>query len=370
MKKMNFEEVLKQDITVSPQVDIAMAEAYSKLKAQKTAPKKQGKKRFRITVAIVAAAVLCASSTIAFAAVNDGMWDNLFGNQTKADLPAKETIQTKLDKEIPVTLPSKSFAAVDAEQAQKLLGKYAMTEPLTVKMGDHTMTINGFVYDKNGGVMSYTLERKGGVTMLKADENSNQAKGAYIDNDSSYHFYVVNGEDYSGEDTYVDWSQSTKERYVCTMYFAWGTPLEEGDKPQLMVSKISMSQNEWTAAGEVDHITSEDSYYDFGNVTTVPVTTAKASNGSVMEVSPFALRFTDTKSVETKEGFDPGDVKRLELKLKDGTSYLVNDLQGNVKNSGYELGAGTGFTVVYNRLIDTKNIDSIVVNDDIVYTLQ
>ena len=35
-----------------------------------------------------------------------------------------------------------------------------------------------------------------------------------------------------------------------------------------------------------------------------------------------------------------------------------------------ELGAGTGFTVVYNRLIDTKNIDSIVVNDDIVYTLQ
>ena len=154
------------------------------------------------------------------------------------------------------------------------------------------------------------------------------------------------------------------------MYFAWGTPLEEGDKPQLMVSKMSMSQNEWTAAGEVDHITSEDSYYDFGNVTTVPVTTAKASNDSVMEVSPFALRFTDTKSVETKEGFDPGDVKKLELKLKDGTSYLVNDLQGNVKNSGYELGAGTGFTVVYNRLIDTKNIDSIVVNDDIVYTLQ
>ena len=59
MKKMNFEEVLKQDVTVSPQVDIAMAEAYSKLKAQKTAPKKQGKKRFRITAAIVAAAVLC-----------------------------------------------------------------------------------------------------------------------------------------------------------------------------------------------------------------------------------------------------------------------------------------------------------------------
>ena len=33
MKKMNFEEVLKQDVTVSPRVDIAMAEAYSKLKA-------------------------------------------------------------------------------------------------------------------------------------------------------------------------------------------------------------------------------------------------------------------------------------------------------------------------------------------------
>ena len=111
--------------------------------------------------------------------------------------------------------------------------------------------------------------------------------------------------------------------------------MEEGDKPQLMVSKMSMSQNEWTAAGEVDHITGEDSYYDFGNVTTVPVTTAKATNGSVMEVSPFALRFTDTKSVETKEGFDPGDVKRLELKLKVIHIFLPHEEYcGHFKRSG------------------------------------
>ena len=65
-----------------------------------------------------------------------------------------------------VTIPSREFVSVDPQQAQDLTGGGCISEPIVKKLGDHTLTVENMVYDKNGAVITFTLERSGGVTMM------------------------------------------------------------------------------------------------------------------------------------------------------------------------------------------------------------
>ena len=83
-----------------------------------------------------------------------------------------------------------------------------MDEPLVKQLGEHTLTIESFVYDSSGAVMYYTLGRKGGVTALRGDEDTNMAKGAVFTDEADFRFDVQCGmpEDenfiFTGENTY------------------------------------------------------------------------------------------------------------------------------------------------------------------------
>nr|WP_304971281.1 hypothetical protein [uncultured Schaedlerella sp.] len=117
----------------------------------------------------------------------------MFGNSTKKSTPVIETEvdtgKTNEDgtpKMTDVTIPSREFVSVDPQQAQDLTGGGCISEPIVKKLGDHTLTVENMVYDKNGAVITFTLERSGGVTMMIGDADTNVRKGAYFAEDRNY----------------------------------------------------------------------------------------------------------------------------------------------------------------------------------------
>ena len=67
------------------------------------------------------------------------------------------------------------------------------------------------------------------------------------------------------------------------------------------------------------------------------------------------------------EAQDPYYMKHMEIKYKDGSSYVVSDSEELIENSGYVLGltggVGAWYKTVFNRLVDTDEIAEIIVND-------
>ena len=64
-----------------------------------------------------------------------------------------------------------------------------------------------------------------------------------------------------------------------------------------------------------------------------------------------------------EEAQDPYYMKHLEIRYKDGSSYVVSDQEGCIENNGYVMGAGVWYKAAFNRLVDTDEIEEILVND-------
>ena len=103
---------------------------------------------------------------------------------------------------------------VDAAKAGELVGEWLMDERITVKAGQsHTLNIEGFVYDRNGAMMYFTLEREDGVTALTGDENMNLTKGAAFTDESDFYFSVETKKGIIGHDNvFVDLEKSTSDK--------------------------------------------------------------------------------------------------------------------------------------------------------------
>ena len=50
------------------------------------------------------------------------------------------------------------------------------------------------------------------------------------------------------------------------------------------------------------------------------------------------------------------------LRYKNGESYVISDDENSVNNTGYVMGTGTWYKVMYNRLVDPEEISEIEVN--------
>ncbi len=81
--------------------------------------------------------------------------------------------------------------------------------------------------------------------------------------------------------------------------------------------------------------------------------------------SPIAIRVDMSKGMGLSgdETMDPYFMKHLEIRYKDGSSYIVSDSENLIENSGYVLGADVWYKTVFNRLVDTDEIAEIIVND-------
>ncbi len=278
-----------------------------------------------------------------------------------------------------VTIPSREFVSVDPQQAQDLTGGGCISEPIVKKLGDHTLTVENMVYDKNGAVITFTLERSGGVTMLIGDADTNVRKGAYFAEDRNYGFsFGTTGDIFGGSNIYVDTEKSTADKMCCTAYLLWSNQLPDGVFPMLSIAKypgslkeVSVKKDEWT---EEEWSQKMEEFYAKTEVEEIVLTDQPAIPVQKLEgyitYSPISLGVDLSKGLGLSEAdaYDPVNLTHLEIRFQDGSSYVISDAENHIENSGYVLGGvgdpQTWYMTAFNRIVDINEIQEIVVNDE------
>lgn len=392
-REKKMKDILSQDVQVSDLVNQRLCDTYKILerKQETSGKRKHNGKNLRVAAAIAAVVCLAVPSAV-YASVKAGFFDGMFGNTTKKswDVIHKEVDNGKGGKTA-IDIPSKEFVPVDEAKADEQIGQWVTDEPVVKKIGEHTLTIENFVYDSSGAVMYYTLERKGGVTALRGDENTNVAKGAVFTDDVDFRFDVQCGAKdegdfvFSGENTYIDMEKSTDELLYCTSYLLWSENLKEGDVPKLVITRYPDTLKELDKlrpdlTGMSKEEAADESLYkeyneamaktkteviDLSEKGPVPDKSIDLGAAGHLVYSPIAIRVDMSKGMglSKDEAMDPYFMKHLEIKYKDGTSYVVSDSENLIENNGYAVGADVWYKTVFNRLVDTGEIAEIIVND-------
>lgn len=165
--------------------------------------------------------------------------------------------------------------------------------------------------------------------------------------------------------------KSTPEKMYCYSYIIWSESLTEGVLPVLTVSEYpcpilelssqDTSEEEWEA---FDADTKQEETI-LTNQEPIPVQKINIGEDGCLEYSPISI------SVDMSGGFglsqdeacDPCYLRHLEIRYKDGSSYIVTDTESYIENSSYVLGTGTWYKATFNRLVNVNEIKEIIVND-------
>lgn len=365
-----MKEILSQDIQISDTVNNRLKDTYKMLKAeQKQNQKKPRRRRFSY-----AAAVCClAIPGGVYAAANLDFFEAMFGNSTKKSTPVIETeVDNGKGGMTPVTLPSHEFVSVDPQLAEDLTGGGCMSRPIEKQLGDHKLCIENMVYDQNGAVIYFTLECPGGVTMLIGDEDTNVRKGAYFSENRTYGFvFETTGEIFGGNNIYVDMEKSTKDKMYCTAYVLWSESLPKGVFPQLGIIKFPRPMSDWPDLTEEEieefEEKTETEEIQLTDQAPIPVQSIDLGDDGHIVYSPITIGVDLSKGFELTEteAYDPINAQRMEIKYKDGSSYVVYDHGQYIENTGYQLGGVSGVwsTTAFNRIVDVNEIQEIIVND-------
>lgn len=370
-------QILGKDIHVSELTDNRLQDTYRMLMNQsaderkKSCYKKSYKKNLRTAAAV--AAILCfAIPGVVYASVKSGFFEGMFGNETKK---STGVIHREIDdgkgNKVAVDIPSKEYVPVDEEKAETMIGQWVMDEPITRKIGEHTLTINSFAYDKNGALMYFTLEREGGVTALTGDMDTNLTKGAYFTEDADFYFCVESATGVTGaENIYIDIEKSTEEKLYCSSYILWPEHLNDNDTVQLVINQYPGPSRELDGAATKEEErtwweqtqTEKIALTDKGQI---PVRCIDLGDDGYIEYSPVSILIDMSKGLglSEEEAGDPYYMKHLEIRYQDGSSYVVSDDAENINNSGYVLGTDEGYKAAFNRLVEPEQIAEIIVNE-------
>ena len=99
--------------------------------------------------------------------------------------------------------------------------------------------------------------------------------------------------------------------------------------------------------------------------------TLKSNDGGIIYVSPIAMQWDSTGGKEPK-GESIDRLCRIVITYKDGSTYQVIDhtnefmnykANTETENVGYLCGIDNGLITLFNRLVDTSNIEKITIND-------
>lgn len=357
-KEKRIKEILSQDIHIPDAVENRIQDTYRSLGGKKVSRPKNFK------TAAAALAVLCiALPAAAYASAKTDFFQAMFGNSTKQsnDVIHKEVDNGKGGR-TPVTIPSKEYVPVDEAEAEGAIGEWVMDEPIEKKVGSHTLSIKNFVYDKNGALMYFTLEREGGVTALSGDQETNVAKGAFFTEESDFYFtYETEKGVYGYENIYVDTIKGTPDKMYCSAYILWTDTLEDGDRPQLVLHTYPCPRRELTE--DTEFTTEKISLTD---KEPVPLKVIDRGEEGYLAYSPISLTIDMSKGfgLAEEEAQDPYYQKQTKIVYEDGDEYVIFD--ENIDNSGYVLGSGTYNKVMFNRLVNVDEVKEIIVNDVIV----
>lgn len=353
----DLKKILSQNIRISDTVENKLQDTYKML------PEKNARRK-SLKTAAAALAVLCIALPVAaYASAKTEFFQAMFGNSTKK---SNEVMQKEIDNgkgsKTTVTIPSKEYVPVDETEAEKILGEWVMDEPIQKKIGSHTLTIQNFVYDKNGALMYFTLEREGGVTALSGNQETNMAKGAFFTEESDFHFICETEKGIIGySNIYVDTVKSIPDKMYCSAYILWGgQTLEDGDIPYLRLDTYPGPRKE---LDEDTEPTTEK--IPLTDKAPIPMEVIDLREERYLEYSPISITVNMAKGfgLSADEAKDPYSLKYMAIRYKDGSVYVISDRENNIANDGYVLGSETYYKTIFNRLVNTDSIEEILVND-------
>lgn len=370
-QERKMKDLFGKKVEISNEVEERLESTYEILRSRSKSETKKQYKFPKVTVAAITAVLMI--STGVYASIRSDFFEGMFGNTTKTSTPAQPvSIDDGKGGTVDVIIPSKEFVDVDEERAQELLGDYVLEEPIVKELGEHTLTVENFLYNELGGLMYFTLEREGGVTALAGNEDTNLAKGVNFTDEADFYFNVEIGEQIVGhENVYVDMQQSTAEKMYCYSYFLWSEEIDVQQKPYLFIQKYPCTRGEMDGMNE-EELTKmwENTVEEKVTITekeAVPTKTLDLGEKGSLRISPFAMAFDIPKMLGLSNlDIDPWNVKHVEIQYKNGESYVVEDKNENINNTGYVIGCDPYYKVAFNRLVDVENVKAVVINDIII----
>ena len=365
-----LQDTLKKDVTISKETEKRMQETYAQIRRDTKTSKKRGRKHTSMAAAAALAVILISGTTAgaAYISAHTDLLGNVFGQQSRTTKEAYDTVVDNGKGGTTVTMPSREYVAVDEAQAEKLVEPYVEDLNITRKIGDYTLTIINNISDGNAGVLSLKLENPNGIKAIHADEGTNEAKGAYFTQDRDFYFYLEGADESLVADKMTIDSKKSSDTcyylyssYVCS---AKNTNLkfhlEQYGKPVSELKDNDMATQK------------EDIALGIGKM---PLTSAvnPENNKEQFAYSAISLSlnlangFGLDDEIQKEDGqtfVDPYYLKKLVLKYKDGSEYTV--LDENVDNTNYvcgEMENGDTIKIVFNRMVDWSQVETLVVND-------
>ena len=362
--------------------DHVFSEQYQreKRKVIRAHSKKKAPRRYFMQAVAAAAACIVLPVVVYAAVTHADFYRNAFGNAGRQSVSAhEEVLDDGKGGHVTVTYPEREYVPIDEEMAEALIGSDISSEPVEVQINDHKLTINSAVRDENAIVMEFTLECETGVTALNYSELDNEAKGAFMSEESTFSFRV----DGTAENIYVDLEKSTETCLHCYYYglFVFDGPLADGKSPTLDITYadeplVDIYMNEPLDGSYMDESldgTTDKSKIHEAQVAipaehTINLLTFTSDAGGVLELSPISLSIDMGKGLglTNLEAYDPIHLNTMSIHYTDGSSYQVYDKDGYVDNTAYMCGgcgaAQTEIMLLFNRLIDPSRIDSVEVN--------
>ena len=329
------------------------------------------KKRLSFGIVFVITAVLVLGTALAVA-LNTDFFSHVFGNETRENVAEHlETYDNGKGGTYEYLYPAREYVETDPDLAEKLIGSQMMNDPVTVQIGDYTLTVLNAVRDENAMVMEMTLECPAGVKGLNYDKLTNEDKGAWFADDAEYYF----GVDGAAEMMYVDMQNSTDTCLRIYYYCVFFEKLADGESPVLTAATVS------SEAGSEEKVFEPQEIVIPAN-NAVSAARFAAEDGSRIELAPFSLRvcpLSETGSAvipeqESENGsepvivltqMDPDSLSNLVIEMKDGETFTVLG-GGRLDNTMYMCGGlGESFldtSMVLNRLTDPETVKCIRIN--------
>lgn len=333
------------------------------------------KDRQKTTAKIAAACVviLVVAPVAVNAATNGELFSRIWGTAGHKNVPAHdEVIDDGKGGKLDVTYPERTFENTDTKKAEELIGKAVSYPDITTSVDGTTITIVSAVRDKNAAVVEFTMEKEGGVDVLNYGEKENELKGAWIAEDkSTFRFDVL-----PGGNIYVDVANSTDEKLYCYDYMT----LDEEKNIKLKIDKFPCKLSEYYKLDINDQKRDEiESKVETSTITIpcrgeVESVTYENQDGGKVEISPLSM------SIDMKSGLGLDEIQSKDplycyyvcINYKDGTKYVVDEHNVNgchscdvdIDNTEYLCETIDGKNkLVFNRLVDINNIESIIVNE-------
>ncbi len=327
------------------------------------------KKKLSLSVVFVLVGILLVGTALA-ATIHTDFFNRVFGSETRKDVAEHVEIIDNGKGGLESLFPKREYVTMDAETAEQLIGAQVMSEPVTVHMGNHTLTILSAVRDENALVMEMTLENPEGEKALVFSQLLNEEKGAYFADDAPIYFSIER----AAEMIWVDMENSTDTCVHMYYYCVFFDDLPDGETPVLTAAFAEQPLSTITDDSRIHTVE-----------TPIPVeravrtTVFSAEDGERIVLSPFSMKVTLTAEDNERGAAmasgseqqmivvpDPESLARIDIVFEDGNTYTVIDKDGNIDNTVYMcggLGADAMDTrIVLNRLADPEKAARILIN--------